>query len=179
MEPLITSKDTDLGQIPALLMLGDRAGYWKRGNINLDFGGGRLDKFSVALEERGVVNLVVDPYNRTESHNMTSMMHVAAEGGADTCTVSNVLNVIPDDAAIRRLLVDVHYMLKKNGWAYFTVYNGDGTGIAHPTAKGWQRNDLLSNYVHFVTELFGDSNVEIHRRVIEARKVTKWEGHEE
>lgn len=169
-EQTITSKGTDLRQIPALLRLGDRRGYWKRGNINLDWGGGASDRFTSELDKRGVTNMIIDPYNRSIDHNNIVRDSLKFAGGAHSATCSNVLNVINSDSAIEQAIYNIHRLLQDDGRAYFTVYEGHKDGEGRPTIKGWQRHQPLSDYIFFITPHFGAGNVVLSGRVIEAVK---------
>jgi hypothetical protein len=68
---------------------------WKPNTINLDIGGGKYDLMTNALKEKGVDNLVFDPYNRSQKHNNDVLM-ICRQFGADTVTIFNVLNVIKE-----------------------------------------------------------------------------------
>jgi len=68
---------------------------WERGTINADIGGGRFDNATDFLARRGVKNHIFDPFNRSKEHN-DRVANTIADGGADTATVNNVLNVIKE-----------------------------------------------------------------------------------
>ena len=97
------------------------------GTINLDYGGG--DEFSDAvadayLEPLGVTNVIYDRWNQDEAHNQAVKRFVRSKGGADTATLSNVLNVIKEESIRREILEDVYDLLKPNGVLYIMGYEG-------------------------------------------------------
>ena len=53
--------------------------------INLDWGGGKYDKGTKYLNQWGIINLVYDPYNRSEEHNQEMLAFATAAGGARLC----------------------------------------------------------------------------------------------
>jgi hypothetical protein len=90
-----TSAKTSLKQVPAGFKIVDKYFGWKPNTINLDIGGGKYDLMTNALKEKGVDNLVFDPYNRSQKHNNDVLM-ICRQFGADTVTIFNVLNVIKE-----------------------------------------------------------------------------------
>lgn len=125
------------------------------GTFNLDLGGGRFDTATEYLLERGVINMIYDPYNRTKEHNDCVMVCLKAAGGADSCTISNVLNVIDDDEARLEVLDLARYCLKPDGVCYITVYEGDRSSIGKQTGKDqWQNNKPLKGYLQEAKTVF-------------------------
>lgn len=122
--------------------------------INLDYGGGRFDNATAALEGKGVTNLVYDPYNRSSGHNKDVIDTIRKNGGADTATCSNVLNVIKEPAARTVVIKNIYKLLKPNGVAYFTVYEGTGKGDEGPTKAGYQLNKKTADYVEEISSVF-------------------------
>lgn len=167
---MTTSKKTDLKQVPYILLLGDRAGYWKPGNINLDIGGGAADKFTDELAKRHILNLVYDPHNRSTEHNNRVSEHVVMSGGANTVTVSNVLNVIMSKRQRNGVIKQAWLGLKQGGYAYFTVYEGDRSGEGRKTTRGWQENRVLEDYITEIARVFHPKDIERRGPVIEARR---------
>lgn len=173
MSQLITSAKTSLRQVPALVKIGDGRGFWRPGTRNLDLGGGAYDLTTEALAFRGVYSRVADPYNRTEAHNRTVGEWVMRSGGVDTVTCCNVLNVIDDDEAIGNIIDGAFTALNRTGVAYFTVYEGTGSGVGSATSKGWQNNRPLKAYFKQIEARFGSGNVVRKALVIIATKGTK------
>jgi hypothetical protein len=78
---------TSLNQIPAAF----KAFHF--GRRNLDIGGGKYDHATGYLIQHGTINLVLDPFNRTEGHNTLVKLELV-EHWIDSITCFNVLNVI-------------------------------------------------------------------------------------
>lgn len=128
------------------------------GSINLDFGGGRYDNASEYLATKDVTNLIYDPYNRSSEHNKNVLDTIRKNNGADTATCSNVLNVIKEENARHIVIQNIYNLLKSNGTAYFTVYEGTGKGNEGSTKSGYQLNRKTVDYVDEIKEVFPDVN---------------------
>ncbi len=165
----IASNLTSLNQVPAIFASKFDVGNWMRGGVNLDLGGGGFDKGTARMAERGIENLVVDPHARDAAHMERQLARLAETGGADTATLSNVLNVIDNPDARRLTLQQARDMLKQDGELYVTVHEGTGSGVGIPTTKGWQENRKLADYVEEVAAVFGPENVSVRNGVIVAR----------
>ena len=124
--------------------------------INLDFGGGRFDNASEYLATKDVTNLIYDPYNRSSEHNKNVLDTIRKNNGADTATCSNVLNVIKEENARHTVIQNIYNLLKSNGTAYFTVYEGTGKGNEGATKSGYQLNRKTVDYVDEIKEVFSD-----------------------
>lgn len=136
--------------------------------INLDFGGGRFDNASEYLATKDVTNLIYDPYNRSSEHNKNVLDTIRKNNGADTATCSNVLNVIKEENARHTVIQNIYNLLKSNGTAYFTVYEGTGKGNEGATKSGYQLNRKTIDYVDEIKEVF--SNVTRKGKLIIANK---------
>lgn len=136
--------------------------------INLDFGGGRFDNASEYLATKDVTNLIYDPYNRSSEHNKNVLDTIRKNNGADTATCSNVLNVIKEENARHTVIQNIYNLLKSNGIAYFTVYEGTGKGNEGATKSGYQLNRKTVDYVDEIKEVF--SNVTRKGKLIIANK---------
>lgn len=136
--------------------------------INLDFGGGRFDNASEYLATKDVTNLIYDPYNRSSEHNKNVLDTIRKNNGADTATCSNVLNVIKEENARHTVIQNIYNLLKSNGIAYFTVYEGTGKGNEGATKSGYQLNRKTVDYVDEIKEVF--SNVSRKGKLIIANK---------
>ncbi len=139
---------------------------WETGTVNADIGGGRFENATHFLADLGIENLVYDPFNRPPTHNATVVRRVSG-GRAHTVTLSNVLNVSNTAIGRAQAIVDAADALHKDGTAYFTVYEGDGSGVGRETPKGWQENRKLATYVPEILSYF--ENVKIKRGVIMAK----------
>lgn len=136
--------------------------------INLDFGGERFDNASEYLATKDVTNLIYDPYNRSSEHNKNVLDTIRKNNGADTATCSNVLNVIKEENARHTVIQNIYNLLKSNGTAYFTVYEGTGKGNEGATKSGYQLNRKIVDYVDEIKEVF--SNVTRKGKLIIANK---------
>lgn len=139
---------------------------WETGTVNADIGGGRFENATNFLADLGIENLVYDPFNRPPAHN-TAVVRRVAGGQAHTVTLSNVLNVSNTAIGRAQAIVDAADALTPDGTAYFTVYEGDGSGVGRETPKGWQENRKLASYVPEILPYF--ENVKIKRGVIVAK----------
>ena len=147
-----TSANTSINsaKLPAIFSMVN----FKPETINLDYGGGKFDNATTALEGKGVTNLIYDPYNRSSGHNKDVIDTVRKNGGADTVTCSNVLNVIKEPEARKAAIKNIYSLLKNSGTAYFTVYEGTGKGNEGPTKSGYQLNKKTGDYVEEISSVF-------------------------
>ena len=137
------------------------------GTVNLDLGGGKFDEGTKYLAEKGVTNLVYDPVNRSSEENW-KIYDAVRNGGVDTVTCNNVLNVIGEAEARDNVILQAAKALKPGGVAYFTVYEGDGSGKGRQSkSDSWQEHRKTKTYVGEVERHFG--NVSLRNGVIEAR----------
>jgi hypothetical protein len=146
-----SSADTSVKQLAATF----RNVAWRPGTRNLDLGGGKYDLGTDYLRERGVENLVYDPYNRDEDHN-ARVLAAVNETPPDTTTVNNVLNVIKEPEARDAVIGTVARTIRPDGTAYFLIYEGDRKGGGKQTSKGWQNNRPATGYLDEVKAHFGD-----------------------
>lgn len=147
-----TSANTSINstKLPAIFSMVS----FKPETINLDYGGGKFDNATKALENKGVTNLIYDPYNRSAGHNKDTIDTIRKNGGADTATCSNVLNVIKEPNARRAVIRNIYNLLKNDGVAYFTVYEGTGKGDEGPTKSGYQLNKKTADYIDEISSIF-------------------------
>lgn len=122
--------------------------------LNLDYGGGRFDNAAEELAKINVTNLVYDPYNRSSEHNQDVLKQVRANGGADTVTISNVLNVIAEPEARQTVLRNAKKLVKSGGKVYITVYEGNKSGSGAETKAGYQLNKDTKDYVDEISQVF-------------------------
>lgn len=150
IEQAISSARTSIMQVPALFKHKDV----RFGKTNIDIGGGRFDLATDYLASIGTQNLVFDPYNRGEEVNSGTLAYLQAGNRADTATCANVLNVIAEPAARANVILEVAKAIKKDGTAYFMVYEGNGTGIGKQTSAGYQNNRKTADYVSEIEQYF-------------------------
>ena len=122
---------------------------WEPHTINMDLGCGK-DPTNVNeyLHALGVYNAPWDPY-----WNISQDCRLLNTFGANTATISNVLNVIKEkEARLDILRKAVHYA---SGVTYIAVYEGDKSGKGKKTKEDcWQENRRTVDYVKEVEEVF-------------------------
>jgi hypothetical protein len=128
---------------------------WERGTVNADIGGGRFDNATDFLARRGVKNYIFDPFNRSREHN-DRVANTIANGGADTATVNNVLNVIKEPGNRHKVIAQAADAIKLDGEAYFLIYEGNRSGKGGPTKAGYQNNLGAKSYIKEISRYFGD-----------------------
>lgn len=150
-----TSKETSINstKVPVLFTKIFK-GQGSEGDANLDYGGGKFDTATNYLNSLGIENFIYDPYNRPES--VKELEKYKFKGHFNSCTLSNVLNVIKEEEVRLKILREIsHFYLKRGCPLYITVYEGDKTGVGKETKKGcWQNNKKLSSYVKEVSIFF-------------------------
>lgn len=148
----IGSEDTSLPQVPEI----HKKINWSPGTVNIDYGGGKHDLATNFLREHhNVENLVYEPYGRSKEHNDAILKRLKKQK-ADTGTVANVLNVIREPEARKRVLEKVKSMVKPGGPIYISIYLGSGDGVGKPTSKGWQENRKPNDYIKEIEAVFGE-----------------------
>jgi hypothetical protein len=171
----IGSAGTSLNQVAAVF----KKDYLKSGSVNLDLGGGKYDTGTEFLKEKGVTNLVYDPFNRTEKYN-NNIINYLKNNRVDTVTNNNVLNVIKEPEVRMDVIRQTAKALKENGTAYFQIYEGDKSGqgriskIKKGIAESWQNNLPTQNYIDEVKNYY--KNVTRKGNIIIAKKPIKTSG---
>lgn len=151
VQQAVGSAKTSRNQIPRVFKL--VANRFEEGTTNVDIGGGAWEMSTEFLETRGVRNLVYDPYNRTVAHN-ASVINEVSGGRADTVTVANVLNVIKEKAARKRVLLQAENAIKPDGEVYISVHDAKRSGGPQATRDGWQNSWPLKKYTDEIAEVF-------------------------
>lgn len=146
----ISSAETSIKQIPAIF----KKIPWEGGTVNIDIGGGKFDLATDFVKEKGVENIVFDPFNRDYDHNSKAFEKI--KQGGDTVTVANVLNVIAEENARDNVILQAARALKPNGTAYFGIYEGSKDGVGKVTSKGWQNNKKAGDYISEVEKHFNN-----------------------
>jgi len=156
-----TSAATSINKdkLPAVFTKLTKEEKFAPGSRNIDIGGGKFDNASEHLAKQDVENLVFDPYNRSADHNKMVLDSVRGKP-ADTATVSNVLNVIPDEANQLKTLETAYKSLKDDGEVFITVYEGNKSGVGKATGSDqFQQNKKLSGYLDTVRKVFPNATV--------------------
>ena len=156
-------------RVPALFSRISTQFGWQEGTINFDIGGGKWDTATEFLKDHGVTNYIYDPFNRSALHNAAVIAAVSPEK-ADTVTISNVLNVIQEEDAQKRILEQARHVLKVGGRVFIKVYSGKADGKSSSTlqGRGFQQNKKVAEYLPIVKSVFPAAKVE--RGIIVARK---------
>jgi len=163
-----TSKGTAInwkyGRVPAIFSKIS----WKPGTINLDYGGGTPESDALAQEffnkrNLDVQNLVYDKFNQTAEHNREVIKIVRNNGGADTATLSNVLNVIKEPEVRYDILTHIKSLLKPNGVLYIYGYEGGakdkGKGGRETAADQYQTFMPTKDYLAEIHEVFPNATI--------------------
>lgn len=138
-------------KLPAVFKMVD----FEKDSVNLDYGGGKFDNAAEYLSSQyGATNLVYDKYNRTNEHNREVLSQVRKNGGADTVTCSNVLNVIAEEQERLAVLRNCKRFLKPGGKCYITVYEGNSSGEGAPSKAGYQLNRKTKDYEDEIKQVF-------------------------
>jgi len=160
MQQEYTSAKTSLKQIPAGFKIVDKYFTWYQGTVNLDIGGGKYDLMTEALKEKGVTNLVYDPYNRSMKHNVDVVNTVIRIKGVHTATIFNVLNVIKErenQTAVIRLAFD---SLKKGGIVFVRSTYKNPAKVSGVTKSGTFQHYLTQQeYLEIVKEVFPEAKL--------------------
>ena len=172
----ITSANTSVNKNrpPAILKLIEKVHGWRRGTVHYDLGCGKYPEIiAKALNKRGVVYIGTDPYNRKGTDNQTAFRHLNRHGGADTASISNVLNVIKDKRDRITLYNNAYRELKEDGVLYIVVYEGDKSGQGRITKKDcWQNNKKTEDYQKEIASVF--QNVKRKGKLIIAKKTKEF-----
>ena len=155
---------TSIRQVAKGLVQGVKENILSPRRLNIDIGGGRFDEGAEYLKNVGIRSLVYDPYARTEEHNASVMNEIKNNGGADTATLNNVLNVIPTAKERADVLALLYEILKPGGNAIITVYDGDRTGKGRRRnfsdgTSTWQENRLLADYEQEIKGALPDATI--------------------
>ena len=155
-------QDTSVPQEPLAITQGFKRGYIQPGTINLDIGGGKYDKGTDYLREQGIENILIDPYAREREFNLQNLARLkeVAPKGADSVTLSSVLNVIREPEIQKSVLMQAYDSVKSNGQVIIAIYEGDGTGAGRVTGRNtFQHNRKTVDYMPIVESIFGAGNV--------------------
>ena len=132
---------------------------WKKGMTNVDIGGGKYDNADEYLHTFGARNIVFDPFSRDAEHNGKMFDEIEANGGADTVTCFNCLNVIKEPEARDNVILQCSQVLKPGGKAYFQVYSGNkqlaAGGARQMGNDQWQEFRDITTYIPEIRKHFG------------------------
>lgn len=140
-------------------------------DVILDYGGGKYDTTTAYLRKKGIENLVYDPFNRTELHNLYVLNRLMELNGTSCSVCANVLCVIYEDSVIIDILKKLYRHTRKDGLILIQIYEGDKTGVGKETSKGYQRNQKTIDYFPLVYQVFSEKNVSRKSNLIIIKKV--------
>ena len=134
----MVSKKTARNHVPAIYRLVLNKFGWACGSVNLDLGSGPYCKLSTTLRRNHAISSYnYDPEWFSDEFNDKMLYKVVQHGGADTVTISNVLNVLPTHRERADLLETAMLFGKPEGRIYITVHEGDKSGTLKKTLYGY------------------------------------------
>jgi hypothetical protein len=155
-----TSAKSSVKQLPAGFKLVDKYFTWYQGTINLDIGGGKYDLMTDALKEKGVTNLIFDPYNRSLTHNTDVIRRVLINDGVDTVTIFNVLNIIKERKIQLNVLKMARSALNIGGIVFVRSTYKNRNKVSGPTKSGTFQHYLTQeDYLKIVQKVFPDAKL--------------------
>lgn len=108
-------------------IVNEKFNRWGGDETNLDIGGGAGEVATNYLDALYVENLTYDPYNRTAEHNQKVLAR-CLNGGAQTVTINNVLNVIQESECRKEVLQLAKDCVENGGTVYIKIYEGNKSG---------------------------------------------------
>jgi hypothetical protein len=127
-------------------------------SINVDLGGGRFDNATEALKQRGITNLIIDPYNRTPEWNERNE-EIASKNKVASVTVNNVLNVIMEPEQRENVIKKAKSYLIDGGKAFFLIHYKAGKTAGETLKGSWQNHMRPVDYVPEIQKYFNDVRV--------------------
>lgn len=164
-----TSVKSSLKQLPAGFNIIDKYFTWYQGTVNLDIGGGKYNLMTEKLLERGVTNLVYDPYNRSQEHNGNVIHTILRIKGVETVTIFNVLNVIKEREIQLEVIKLAYDALKLGGVVFVRSTYKNPAKVSGVTKSGTFQHYLTQqDYLEIVMEKF--PNAKLKHGIIFAHK---------
>jgi hypothetical protein len=154
-----TSAKTSIKQVPAGFKIVDKYFGWYQGTVNLDIGGGKYDLMTDVLKEKGVTNLVYDPYNRSVVHNV-KIVYKISEMSVDTVTIFNVLNVIKEHDIQMDVIKLAYNSLKKGGMVFVrSTYKNPAKQSGVTKSGTFQHYLTQEDYLEMIKEVFPEAKL--------------------
>ena len=150
MKQKFTSKDTSINKnrVPALFKKVSFFGV----KTNYDCGGGKYDTATDYLLTIGIINHIVDKYNRTKEWNKKH------DVVCDSATCSNVLNVIAEKEIRKEIIIECYNHCKM--FTAFYIYEGNKSNKGKKTKKDcWQNNFTTDKYLDEILDIFGNATM--------------------
>jgi hypothetical protein len=156
-----TSAKSSIKQVPVGFKIVDKYFGWQSNTFNLDIGGGKYDLMTEKLLEKNVTNLIFDPYNRSLAHNLDVIRTIFRNGGIDTATIFNVLNVIKEHEIQLTVLNMAKAALKKGGYVFVRSTYMNPAKVSGVTKKGtFQHYKTQKEYLKIVKKIFPNAKLE-------------------
>ncbi|MFA5366573.1 MAG: hypothetical protein WC333_01555 [Dehalococcoidia bacterium] len=156
-------------QIPAGFGIVSKYFGWKPNTVNFDIGGGKYDLMTEKLKEKGVTNLVYDPYNRSQIHNIVVTNNVIFNNGVNTVTIFNVLNVIMEKEIQLKVIKMAYNALKTGGMLFVRSTYMNPAKASGLTKSGTFQHYLTQiDYLKIVRQIF--PHAELKHGIIFATK---------
>ena len=133
---------------------------WVENTKNFDCGSGAYYKFinEYLLYRFHIKNIPYDPYALPKYINEHALQLVK-NGDFDTATSMSVLNVIEDKESRIAHIKLMKSALKKNGIAYFKIWQGNKSGIKDLSNKFHQNNLKLEYYLPEIDDIFQKTEI--------------------
>jgi hypothetical protein len=123
------------------------------GSINVDLGGGKYDIGTDYLKEKGIINLIIDPYNRSEEFNQRNEK-IARENKVASVTVNSVLNVIMEPEERENVIKKAKSFLNDGGKAFFLIHYKKGEKARETKENSWQNHMHPREYLPEIQQYF-------------------------
>jgi hypothetical protein len=149
------SANTSLNQVSSGLKILKKITNAETGHVNIDIGGGKYNRGTEYLRQQGIENLVYDPFNRTSAHNEAVRLY-ADMNRANSITILNVLNTIPDKSERMAIIDQALTWVDFGGIILISIYEKNKDGILDRTSKGFQNNQPTQFYADEISAEFGD-----------------------
>ena len=171
----MTSKTTVRNQMPAVYNTVLVKFGWEYGSINLDMGSGPYGRLSKRLNEvHSITTYEYDPLWFDKDHNDKALNSVLRKGGADTITLSNVLNVIPKKSDRKELMHLACLATKSTTRIYVHIYEGKGDNKCRKTKFGHQMNRKTYNYIREIRDMGFEKVVQYGQNLIVVMRYAKY-----
>jgi len=153
-----TSRNTSINSNKLPATFNSRLFDTPAGSINIDLGGGRFDNATETLKQRGISNLIIDPYNRTSEFNHTNEQ-IAKKNKVTSVTVNNVLNVIMEPEERESVIAKAKSYLKHEGKAFFLIHYKSGKKAGETKKDSWQNHMHPKEYLPEIQKYFNEVQV--------------------
>ena len=166
-DPAVTSLKQVAKGLKLLVNLANK-GVIDKPAFHFDVGGDAYDLGINYLAEHGIECILWDPEARTPDYNKASLERLKQVGGADTASLNNVLNILPEKEDRLDAIRFMYQNLKQGGTGIITVYEGKRTGKMEKVIRGdrynYQLNRKLDDYLPEIEEALSGNIAEIQKK---------------